>query len=549
MKLSEAWSLSKITYSDVAYKSVLQTKGGSAAYSYMTERMSDSRIDLRQNEVRRSIQTARLNKLVMAVVVSFVSVVPIALYGTNPGPSALAGGASLALAVLLAFTVLYGVQILSAFVDAESLKPLSSLPLSGKDVSLVALFSFIRTMDYVVVAGVAASTAAIGFFSGSLSATFLEFIGSGVDVVFAAAISLFMAKMFYGNIAKGGRSRTGGVLRLLFVLTWGMAIMSMGFFYNIVSSLTPVFEAAILHGNKAFLTALSLVYPFSVGVALELTVYGGSLVSFLLSFIALAGYLSLAVLAGIWSINSAVRITTAKPLGNARRSVTDFFVKLRRPLLAHALKDFRVASRNLATASLFAAPVFETIIIILQLTLVSDTFIGPAPIIASTLIGGFFATLVTFGLLNAEATGFEYTSTLPIARSTMIRSKALTATLSFAPVPVMLSLLSLVKTFSSPTLVMLPFVLLLGVAAASIVEIRIFMAIASQGRITSFNAGAGMLPFLISMVGGGVVVGLPFVPFLVLGGVLQEPELGLLLAGAVAIAELALSLRLSSHKT
>lgn len=412
---------------------------------------------------------------------------------------------------------------------------------------MVALFSFVRTMDYVVIAGVVASTLAVGFFSGSLSATFLELVGSGIDVIFAAAISLFMAKLFYRNIARGGRSRVGGILRMLFVLTWGMAIMSMGFFYNIVSSMTPIFEAAIVGPSHLFLTVLSTVYPFSVGVALELTVYGGTLENFVISYLALLGYLGLAIAAGIWSINSAVRITTAKPLSSTPRSVTDFFLSIRQPIVAHALKDFRIASRNLATASLFAAPVFETVIIVLQLTLVTDTIIGAAPIIASSLIGGFFATLVTFGLLNAEATGFDYTNTLPIPQSIMIRSKALTATLSFAPVPVMLLLLGLTKPLANPDLALLPFVVLIAVAAASIVEIRIFMEVASQGRITSFNAGAGMLPFMISMVGGGMAVGCPLALYLLMGG-LHQQSLALILAALCALIELMLGVKLSSKK-
>ena len=66
----------------------------------------------------------------------------------------LSSSVSLSLAITFGFMTLYAIQTLSSFVGAESSVLLSTLPISSDDFSLITLFSFVRSVDYLVVGSV-----------------------------------------------------------------------------------------------------------------------------------------------------------------------------------------------------------------------------------------------------------------------------------------------------------------------------------------------------------------------------------------------------------
>jgi predicted permease len=197
----------------------------------------------------------------------------------------------------------------------------------------------------------------------------------------------------------------------------------------------------------------------------------------------MAGYVSLAVFAGKWSLGTVRRVSQGVGVNAARVTAKDFSINPRGPLLGYISKDLKVASRNPATAFFFALPVLETIIITLL-----DSNIGvlrTSLMLTGTSLGAVFALFLPLALLSDEGKGLEYTKTLPINSRRIIVPKALVATATYVPVPLALTVLSLFKPLTSPSAILIPFLIILPVASASIFEIKLFLRNASRGKISS----------------------------------------------------------------
>ena len=197
----------------------------------------------------------------------------------------------------------------------------------------------------------------------------------------------------------------------------------------------------------------------------------------------MVGYGLLAVFAGKWSLGTVRRVSQGAGVNIARVTARDFSVNPRGPLLGYVFKDLKVASRNPATAFFFALPVLETVII----TLLDSNFgaLRTALVLTGTSLGAVFALFSAPCPLSAEGKGLEYTKTLPISSRRIVVPKALVSTATYVPVPLALAVLSLFKPLTSPSAILIPFLIILPVASASIFEIKLFLRTAAKGKIAS----------------------------------------------------------------
>ena len=87
-----------------------------------------------------------------------------------------------------------------------------------------------------------------------------------INLVFAMAIASWFSGIFYRNVTRGGRSLTAKIGQALFLLTWGVAAMSIAFLFNFISYALPYFSSAILGAiTQSIGLILSTLHPFSTG--------------------------------------------------------------------------------------------------------------------------------------------------------------------------------------------------------------------------------------------------------------------------------------------
>lgn len=482
MKLRDAFRLSGYPYREVAYRSIETSRGSSSAYGLYGQ-------DLKKR-FNRTIGSARTSKIAFAVLGTIGAFFPFVEYVVSRTPEALVSGISLSLAISLAYIVFYSLQILPSFASGESYVLLRYLPFSENEFSLVAMLSFLRTFDYIAVATSAVQILSVAVLTRSLVATIMMVAGSIMNIIFAMAIALWFSNIFYRNVTRGGRSLTAKIGRTLFLITWGIAAMSIAFLFNFISYALPYFASAILGSiTQPQGLILSVVHPFSIGLAITNVVYPNlyssaplpprvvllvpRFVPPLLSYCSTFGYFGLSFLVARKTFESVSKTTHGYGLGWAKRQVIDFSLKLRGPLSAYILKDLRLASKNPSLAFFYATPLFE--VITLAIVTVQFPRMSATSMIVATVLGCFFTTMICSTLLNTEGAGMEYTLSLPLSGRTIVTAKALIASLTYTPVPIALFLIGLSKHVSSPFILSIPLVEAAAVVAACTFQISFFV--------------------------------------------------------------------------
>ncbi|HXQ93308.1 MAG TPA: hypothetical protein VN739_09915 [Nitrososphaerales archaeon] len=505
MKLREVWKLSRYPYREVAYRSIETSHGSSTGYGLHGQ-------DLRKR-FDRTIGSARTSKIAFAVLGTIGAFFPFLEYIVAPTPEALVSGISLSLAISLAYIVFFSLQILPSFSSGESYTLLRSLPLSDQDFSLVALLSFIRTFDYIAVTTTLVQIFSVALLTHSLIATVMMTAGSLANIVFAMAIALWFSGIFYRNVTRGGRSLTAKIGRTLFLITWGIAAMSIAFLFNFISYALPFFASAILGSiTQPIGLVLSVLHPFSLGLAITNVVYPGLYSSVplpprvvllvpryvppLLSYISTFGYFILTFFAGQRTFRSVATITHGYGMIQAKQQVTDFSLRLQKPLIAYVLKDLRLASKNPSLAFFYATPLFE--VITLAVVTVQFPSMRATSMIIATVLGCFFTIMICSTLLNTEGSGLDYTLSLPLRGRTIINAKTIIASLTYVPVPITLLAIGLSKHVSSEFTLFIPFVEALSVIAACIFEIAFFV----KPRRKDGIAGSGISQEGFSIMAG-----------------------------------------------
>ncbi len=561
MKLREAWSLSRYPYREVAYRSIETSRGSTSGYGLHGQDLK-KRFD-------RTIGSARTSKIAFAVLGTIGACFPFLEYVVSPTPEALVSGISLSLAISLAYIVFYSLQILPSFSSGESYVLLRSLPLSDRDFSIVAMLSFVRTFDYIALTTTVVQVGAVAILTGSWIATIMMLAGATMNLVFAMAIALWFSGIFYRNVTKGGRSLTAKIGRALFLVTWGIAAMSIAFLFNFISYVLPYFTGAILGVvTEPIGLVLSVMHPFSTGLAITDVVYPLLYTSAppvravllvpryvppLLSYFATFGYFGLSFLVARKTFRSVSETTHGFGLGSTKRQIVDFSLKLQKPLLAYVLKDLRLASKNPSLAFFYATPLFE--VITLAVVTVQFPTMHATSMIIATVLGCFFTLMICSTLLNTEGAGLEYTLSLPLRGRTIINAKAFIASLMYTPVPIALLMIGMYKQVSSPFTLLIPFVEAASVVAACVFQIAFFVkprrvkndqgsSEVIQAEGFSIMAGSDVKRLMESFAISSLVLLLPVIAYSVAFSLSLNHELSIVVMTCFCVGELATVLAL-----
>jgi predicted permease len=483
MRLMEAWSLSRVPYREVVYRSLAEERGrmwwGAFGKSHFDkERKSDLEL------TKRVLRIAKFDKLIVAVFCVISSIMPFTSLFIGSRVHGLASSISLSLAVTFGFTALYAIQTLSSFVSPESSALLSTLPLSKDDFSKITLFSFIRSVDYMVLGSIVSQVVSVAYLTVSPVATLLMFVASILNAVFAVTVAFWFSRLFYRISMRGGRSKKGTVLRLVFVLMWGSLLLGVGLLLSIPWYIVPRLEMALNSFSQLSSLFLFVLYPFSAGVSIANLVYpSAAFLAVLTASAAMIAYVMLAGVAGKWNLEKVKQVSQGAGVKVTRVAARDFSVEPRGPVVGYIVKDLRISTRNPATAFFFALPVLETLIV--SLMIANYQVLRVSAILVATSTGGIFALLMPLALLNAEGAGLEYTKTLPVSANRIMISKALISTATYVPVPLIVLGMSFVKPLTSPFAILMPFFTMLAIASASIFEIKLFLCSAAKGRIAA----------------------------------------------------------------
>ncbi len=539
MNLLEAWRLSWIPYKEVVYKSIAEERGrmwwGAFGRSQIdSEKQNDLEL------TKKALRIAKFDKSIVAVFNIIAAVVPFTAQYLGSPVLGLTSAISLSLAVTFGFTAVYAIQTLSSFVGAESSVLLATLPLAKDDFSLITIFSFVRSVDYMVVGSILSQVAVVAYITASPLAILLMFVVSLINAVLAISVALWFSRVFHKNLLHGRRSRSSTVFRSVFILMWGSLLMGVGFLLSLPWYVVPALEKMLLDPSQIASTFLGFLHPFSSGITIGNLVYPASMgPTALVSSISTVCYLALAGVALKWILATVKRISKGTDFKTAPVTTKDFSIKTRHPLFGYVVKDLRVSSRNPATAFFFALPVLETVVVSLLIT--NFEVLKASTMLVVTFMGGILSLLMPLTLLHAEGTGLEYSKTLPMNANKILVSKTLISTATYVPVPLALLIVAILKPISSPFIIFIPFFTILAIASASIFEIRLFLSSVTKGKI------AALIHDLKKLITGVMTITLPMAAYSLGFLVSFSHILALLSMAAIAFAELATAVYLVKH--
>ncbi len=483
MKLLEAWHLSRLPYKEVVYRSIAEERGrmwwgGFGRGCLGGDAQNDYEL------TKTVLRIAKFDKLLVSIFIVLAAVIPFTAQFFGSPILGLTSAISLSLAVTFGFTALYAIQTLSSFVGAKSSAYLSTLPLEQNDFSLITLFSFVRSVDYIVVGSIFSQVIMVAYYTGSPFAVLTMLVASVMNALLAVAAALWFSRMFTKNLSRGSRSKAHSALRLIFILMWGSLLLSVSLLISSPYYIVPSLEMMLNTPKQIINMLFCFLHPFSAGITIaniSNPVTAGP--ESLIAPVSLVGYVIIAGIAGNWMLKIVKRISHGTDVEISRETAKDFSIKTRKPLFGYILKDFKISSRNPATAFFFALPVLETVII--SFVIANSEVLRASELLVSTFMGGILVLLMPLALLSAEGTGLQYTKTLPLNVNKIITSKALISTLTYIPVPIVLLIMAFLKPLSSPLIISVPFSIILTVASASIFEIQLFLSSVTKGKIAA----------------------------------------------------------------
>jgi len=540
MKLTEAWRLSSLPYREVVYKSLAQERNRmwwGAFGRNPSDRDAHEDVELS----KRALRIAKFDKILVALFNLIVSVSPFASLLLGSTALGLTSSISLSLIITFGFITLYAIQTLSSFVSAESSVLLSTLPITSKEFSLVTLFSFVRSVDYLVVGAVLSQVVLVAYLTSSPTATALMFGASLMNSIFAVAVALWFSRVFHKNYLRGGRSKLTTVFRGFFVLVWGCLLLGVGLLLSMPYYVLPVLDKALLSVNTLSGILLSFVYPFSAGLTIaKLSSSSVPIITVFVASVAMAVYALTAWFSAKWSLDTVKRISQGAGVGITRLRAMDFQIKARGPLRGYVIKDLRVTSRNPATAFFFALPVLETVIVAFLAT--NYELLSASTVIVATSMGAIFTLLVPLALVGSEGKGLEYTKTLPLTPQKMVSSKALITMATYIPVPFALLCIASLKPLTSWFTILIPFFMMIPIVSASIFEIMLFLRSVAKSKI------AGIVNDAEKIFVGLLTILVPEAAYVVVYLFSFNHAFAILTMGGVTLAELWIALYALGHK-
>ena len=329
--------------------------------------------------------------------------------------------------------------------------------------------------------------------------------------------------------------------RFAMLLLWGVAVVGIGVLFAATGYLIPLVQGVLSTPNVLTSSILSLVYPFSLGVGVGAIAHLSALTGVEASALAAtACYLLVAVGLAWWSARSVASFPESASLASGEGAPPDTSATVHGLVRAYATKDLRMASVNLPSAFLFALPAFETLVILLYRGALPT--LRASTLLVAMVLGGLVTLILPLVLVSSEGTGFDFAKTLPLRIRTIAYSKALIATAVFVPAVAVTFLESLLKPLSSTTVGLIPLASVLAVAAASLLEVRLFLGFTPAGRAIF------ILQDFARMAAGAAIVVLPAVVYAVvyvLGFGHVVPAVSMIVIASIELAGVIEFVRLS----
>ncbi len=259
-KFSELWKISSTVYREICFQSLFSLRLGATLPRMDAQKVSKL---AGQTEINMLV-----SKILITFFVAVLAVLPLGYWSYFVAglrlqeELAVVGCVSVYLLSLFFLLVMLGLQATTLLIATKAFEILGSFPISRRDVSKIALLSFLRIFDIPLIVALLIFPATfflvVRSFFGSLASLFAVVLTE----IFALALTIGLAKFFYSKIVSGGGgSKYKTVMRFIYMLIWVLPSFGIYLVMNFATQILQMFAHSLAQISFTHTFALALVYP------------------------------------------------------------------------------------------------------------------------------------------------------------------------------------------------------------------------------------------------------------------------------------------------
>ncbi|MGQ4911556.1 MAG: hypothetical protein ACP6KW_05245 [Candidatus Thorarchaeota archaeon] len=512
MKFAEKWRIAGVIASEMRFKAFLEANPGNVA------RMKEDPQKV-MKQIKSSGQISAFFTVMIILLLSIMSVATTFASDAVGTPyERMAMGFSLFL--ILSFVVVFFMNLTSTtgFFTSGAMDLPLTLPMTVKDLEGLAILSFARVLiaPAALIISVFPTITLVIF--GPLPAL-VALVGCTTTVALAMHALIYFARWFYVKTHTADKSRLSGVVRVAASLGLVIGMLSIYSISSYIPTLIEIFGSfSASLGTEGYLV-ISLLYPFSFGFLAGAAAFGPPAVS-LSVWTAVAGCAVYGAAGWVAFRRSGVNlrsvVTGGLPSLDADEDAGEVTLNVRRPMIALARKDLKLATRNIGSAFLFAIPVFLVVV----LAPVFQIWEGGARSLTAIMAlsyANLFSGLALIGILMFDTQGASIHAGLPISTYLSLRTKS---AIAFATYIFSMILIALLLTLSNPVSELIPLTAIIQIPAGYAVGLAVggmLYKYRGGGRAVSVNLTGDQA---VSILSGAVSLGVGSVPLVFYGLVL-----------------------------
>ncbi|MBS7647097.1 MAG: hypothetical protein QXK93_07290 [Candidatus Bathyarchaeia archaeon] len=441
-KFSEVWKISGVVYREVCFQSIFSLRLGAALPQMDSQKIN--RI-AKQAEINMLI-----SKILITIFVVVLAVLPLGFWSyfimelKLAEELAVVSCVSVFLASLFFLLVMLGLQATTSLISTKAFEILGNLPISRKDISRIALVSFLRIFDIPLTAVLVIFPLVFSIVVRSFFGGLVALFAAVLTEIFALALTIGLAKFFYSRIVGGGGgSKYKTIIRFIYMLVWILPSFGIYLIMNFATRILQIFAYSLTQLSFVHILVFAFVYPFSLGFAVAFATFPQkiSLAFVTVLIVSIILYVALGYF-GLNYIKSTIkRVGSSGLIAVSKAFVKDLIIQPKSAILGIIIKDIRIASRSPSYASILMLPALQTLIVVVSI-------LGITGINLVTVLGfltgvSLLSLMVTPTLFSAETLASAYTRSLPLKRSTVIAAKTFLSTVTYLCCVVVLTIIAL----------------------------------------------------------------------------------------------------------
>jgi len=336
----------------------------------------------------------------------------------------------------------------------------------------------------------------------------ISFVACASNVSIAIGALIKVSKWFHKKTHQTDESRMSSFVRVAASLGIVIGMISV---YSIGSYLPDLIRFIIslsLSMGEGFFTILALIFPFSFGFLAASIAYSSIIPfnTFLASLVGSAFYSVVAIVSYKRSGESLRAITLGGISTSSPGLLKEVAVETTSPLQGMIRKDIKLATRNIASAFIFAIPIFLVVILFPIIQIMSDGPMRSLPALVALEYANLFGGMSLVSVLMFDTQGASIHEGLPIRSRLILKTKTAIIIVPYALSMIALDIVFLLQPPISPWILLMPLIQIpCGYVIGMTVGATVFK-VRGGGRAVAVNVtsdqAVGILAGLVAALAG-----------------------------------------------